>query len=533
MGNVLTAHMKGVGDDPDSYWNNNTILGETIEKALLKNTPAQQQLERELGYLDPTRENTTLIKRACCLGIPYEGKKLEENMPIIKVPIANVGLQVGIPVATRDDGKLLYPDDSSNLGLPNKNGKFKHIDDSATLFNNLREKDKKYNLYPVKPRNNDWYKTEPLNDDHQKTFNSGGMIIKKLRFKDNNGKKLIKESQCSQKKEKWETVDETGIRKYESYNHTGGPGKTYDESVTTVCDSFYKYYGQHTIWERGCIIEDEDNDVADVIDYNQPGCGTTIQVPDLQPPQIETFVEWFEDTNSGEASDENNIIPEIKSEKYFYNDKGVSYTPQFHYPNDLACVNSPYGSVYTDTGTRRKGTHQNPYSAGSVFTVTPSLANPIGIDRRCKGNINNPVSWGEAYTTTDYRKEGNSVKCVATVVMNNIKADTVEVSDIEQTNDCDAITTQKDKDDIDNEGKEVDPSTSDVAESVSGVIEEKEKKLKEEADNVQKETANATKTPSENLDIEQLFKKHKLAAIATGGCLCLMCLILLLFLMKK
>ena len=453
------------------------------------------------------------------------------------MPIANIGLQVGIPVASEYDSNVLYHKfEESNLGLPDKNGNFKYIDDSSALFDTLPEKDEKYN-YPVKPTKSDWYKTEPKNADHKKTFNSRGMIIKKLRFKDNNGKKLIQESQCIKKKELWESVEGTGLKTYNAYNHKGGPGKTYDETNTSECDNFYKYYGQKTIRDRGCVIPDPDNKNSDIIDINKPGCGSTIQVPQLQPPQTETFVEWFD----GEET-EGSETDKVTNEAYFYNAKGVGFSPEFHYPNDLACINSPYGSVYTDKKDKA-GKTTNEYAAGAVFPVDASIANPIGIDTRCKGNINNPVGWGEAYTTTEYRKQANSVKCVNAMVLNNIKAESVEISDIQQTNDCDTNTSKDVKEEIDAEGDEVqDPDNSDLATAASDDVKNEVKKENIEADKVQEETAkqNQTREPSTDPDpdsdsknnIQQIFEKHKLL-IAGGGGACLLFIILLIFIMKK
>ena len=386
MGNVLAAHMKNTGENADFNWNNNTLLGEFIEKALLKNTKAQKEYEKNvLGKSEPTDYNSVLIKRACCLGIPYDDKKPHDTLPVVNVPIANIGY--------------------NSTGLPDKDGKFNVVEDHTTLFDELPLKDKT-NKFNIKPKDSKWFETQPINEDRKNTFNSGGMIIKKLRFKNNKGEKLLTPEQCNMKRESWESVTDNNVRKYEAYNKTGVQGKVYDVTTgTDVCDAFYQYYGKNQVNNRQCVIPDPENPGNDIINSKQPGCGETI-----------------EDPNDNESS-----------KSYFYTDKGqnLTFTPQYHYPNDLACINSPYGSVYTDEGGR------NPYRAGSVYPVDFTLANPIGIDMRCSGNVNEPVQWGEAYTTTNYRKEANSTKCVNAVVFNNIKADNVNVSDINQTNDCD------------------------------------------------------------------------------------------------
>ena len=79
MGNVLTVHMKanknGTNKNNVDYdWNNGTLLGELIEKALLKNTPAQKKTQ-----LNPTDYNSVLIKKACCLGLVHDGKRDESK----------------------------------------------------------------------------------------------------------------------------------------------------------------------------------------------------------------------------------------------------------------------------------------------------------------------------------------------------------------------------------------------------------------------------------------------------------------------
>lgn len=456
MGNVLAAHMKNTGENADYNWNNKTLLGETIEKALLKNTPAYKKYEKDyLKKSNPTDYNSVLIKRACCLGIPYNDKKSESSLPVINVPIANIGYN--------SKNKLVS-------GLPDADGKFTRVQDETSLFDNLPTKDKKYNKYFIAPRNSTWSETQPVNEDRKSTFNSGGMIIKKLQFKNNKGEKLINEEQCTMTRESWESVTENKPQKYESYSKTGTQGRVYDvETTTDVCDAFYQYYGKNQIVNRQCIVPDPDNPDNDIIDPNQPGCSTG--VPD----------------------DDGTM------QNYFYTDKGQSltFTPQYHYPNDLACINSPYGSVYTDKGGK------NPYRAGSVYPVDYSLANPIGIDMRCSGNINEPVNWGEAYTTTNYRKEGNSTKCVNALVLNNIKADNVEVSDINQTNDCDTVDAPPQE--PDEEDEEESELQNDETENTDAIVENEKAQLKAEADE------NSRKIATENAIYEKEEAEKKTA----------------------
>jgi hypothetical protein len=420
MGNVLAAHMKentsGVNSENVDYdWNNGTLLGDFIEKALLKNTPAQKAVEGS----NATDYNSVLIKKACCLGIVHEGKRDQTDLaklPKINVPIANVGV--------------------SKLGLPNSKGKFETLNDHKTLFDDLPVKGNNSSFakirnkskdFFIRPRKDNWFKSDPTNKNMKEIFNSHGMIVKKMKFRDSSNKKLLTEAACNMKREKsWEEVGTNSVQSYTPYAEKGSlSSKTYDDGTTQACDGFFGYYGRQHVRDRECLIEyKKDGETKYKIDTDRPGCGGTYKSSDK------------------------------KEYQQYVRPDDINYQTVHSYPNDLACLNSAYGSTYTDKN------KQNIYTAGGVFLGDPNLADPLSIDIRCMQN--NASDWGEAYALQSHRVKANASECVNAIVFNDIEVGgNFEVSDIDQSNICNPVTTNTTETELD-EGEEAVPPIDDV-----------------------------------------------------------------------
>ena len=510
MGNVLAAHMKqnttGVNSENVDYdWNNGTLLGDFIEKSLLKNTPAQKALQGA----DATDYNSVLIKKACCLGIIHEGKRDQSDLaklPKINVPIANVGV--------------------SRLGLPDGDGNFQTLNDHDTLFDDLpvkgknssfaKTKDKSKNFF-IKPRHQNWSKSDPTNKDLKEIFNSHGMVVKKMKFRDSSNKKLLTEAACNMKREKaWEDVSTNSVQSYTPYGEKGSlSGKAYDDQATDACDGFYGYYGRQHIRDRQCLIEYEKNgETKYKIDTSRPGCGGTYKGTDKEYQQY--------------------VRPD-----------DINYQVAHSYPNDLACLNSAYGSTYTDKN------KQNIYTAGGVFLGDPNLSDPLSIDIRCMQN--NASDQGESYALRQHRTLANSTKCVNALVFNDVEVGgNFEVSDIDQSNVCSSetnnTTTEQELDENTEEGSppaDDTPVDEQIAKEEAQVAAEAaqaeskqaaENKAAEEKAAAEKKEAEAegeTKdTESDEFDIAQFYEENQVAVLAGGG-LFLCCCILMIFMMMR
>ena len=515
MGNVLAAHMKqnttGVNSENVDYdWNNGTLLGDFIEKSLLKNTPAQKALQGA----DATDYNSVLIKKACCLGIIHEGKRNQSDLaklPKINVPIANVGV--------------------SRLGLPDGDGNFQTLNDHETLFDNLpvkgndssfaKTQDKSKDFF-IKPRNPNWSKSDPRNKDMKEIFNSHGMVVKKMKFRDSSNNKLLTEAACNMKREKaWEEVSTNSVQSYTPYGEKGSlSNKAYDDQATDACDGFFGYYGRQHIRDRQCLIKYEKNgETKYKIDPSRPGCGGTYKGTD-------------------------------KDYQQYVRPDEINYQPAHSYPNELACLNSAYGSTYTDKD------KQNIYTAGGVFFGDPLLSDPLSIDTRCMQNT--ASDWGEPYALQSHRAKANARECVNAIVFNDIEVGgNFEVSDIDQSNICDPIpnTTNNTttEDELDEETEEGTPPPDDTP--VDEQIEKEEAQASSEAAQAESKQAAENKaanekaatekkeaeakaegekqqTDSDKFDIAKFYEENQVAVLGGGG-LFLCCCILIIFMMMR
>lgn len=501
MGNVLTAHMKhnttgSNKDEVDHEWNNGTLLGELIEKALLKNTPAQKELQKSNGMTE-TAYNPVLKKKACCLGLVHDGKRNEDDpakLPKINAPIANIGV--------------------ASMGLPKQDGTFNPINDHETLFDSLPAtgNDSSFadtkihsNTFAIKPNAAKWNETSPNNKDMKEIFNSHGMIVKKLKMRDNAGNKLLRTDDCKMKREHWESVSTNSIQEYTPYVEKGSlPGKSFDDSTTEVCDGFFGYYGRQHIRDRQCLVEYEKNgEKRYKIDSDRPGCGDMYE-------------------NNG------------KEYKQYVRQDEINYQPVFSYPNDLACLNSPYGSTFTD----KNGA--NVYTAGGVFEGDPITANPLGIDTRCM--MNSASEWGEPYALQTHRAEANSAKCVNALVLNDIEAETVNISDINQTNECSANSTEttNETSELDESSGEAEPSSDDppIENDVAGQ-EQQDKDERETAENeIAKKNASApkvaepTSASAEKIEDKKSISKNPFILYGSGAFLFVCILVFILVLLR-
>lgn len=393
MGNVLAAHMKanttGTNKDNVDYdWNNGTLLGELIEKALIKN-------------------NTVLVKKACCLGMVHDGVRDEtQNLPRINVPIANIGRNTFKNSAKENNllkrnnkGVVTVPEFNKNdTGVPDADGNFTKIHDHITLFDELPEKDSRN--FHVKPRNSEWYKSS--NTDMKEIFNSRGMVTKKLYLRKNAGKgeKLLNPESCKLRPESWETIQNNNVQNYLPYLGRGLGLKSYDETNTEACDAFFGYYSKNNAKERECVTTiTENGKTKNIINRDKPGCNTFIKSGDTD--------------YAGYKRENDNF-----------------FNPMFSYPYESACLKAPYGSIYTDT---QNG--ENKYSESYLFNLDPVSANPIGTDKFCQDMTSAP-SLGESYALLQYRTQANKPLCINKIEFNDVEAEEINIQGVNMENNC-------------------------------------------------------------------------------------------------
>ena len=370
--------------------------------------------------------------------------------PTINIPIANIGVT--------DGSKSLLDNVKSNL--PNEKGEFKNVNKNYKIFDELPEEIETNGMkFKCAPTHSEWSKNVS-SKEMKEILNAGGMIVKKLRLRDNSGELKITSEDCKMDSSDFErSVGRDKL--YQPYNQEGTDGKRMDEQNVETCDAFYRDYSRKIIEERGCVIYDESKDKA-ILDESKPGCR----------------VDDYERHVSG-----------------MFN-TGLSY------PHDVACMNSAFGTTLNNS------TIVDGREEYNVYDVIPEQKNPLVLDQVCATNINNIGEFGEAYMDGELRAAANKNTCINVATFENIQSSGNVTINANQVNRCETVTVEEEEE-IEEEIEELIEDSIPEIKEIQEALQTENEKIETQAEEKKKEVLEEINEPIAKETIEKEKEKEK------------------------